>query len=245
MAGFIIPGRTPAGYTYPGTGGVTRPAQTAPIPTAPGATPYSGMGTPGTSPYVPEEAAVQRERESTRLGYGQQGDIAAAAREQEAKLQAEAEKRRFGQFSPYFQSLFGQIGAGGAGGVTLPRESYGGADAEAARQAAFARAKDQAAQIARASLSGLRNVMGERGISGSNIEALKSAGIIGDVGGVLGDVNREQLIHDLAAQQRGAEVQYEGGITQRGQDIQRELAQRQALMGLFNQMFGGDLTARY
>ena len=261
MAGFQIP--TP-GYDprrVPPPGPTTRP--NVPI----GQTPYTGVGTPGASPYVPEEATAQRQRETTRLGqqtgiegqsrlgkeqagYGtaattQAGEIASGARQQEAELQAGAETRRFNQFSPYFQSLFGSAGGGG-GAAIPPREQYGmGGQADAARAAAFARAKDQAGNISRASLTGLQNAMGARGISGSGIELGQMGEIIGGAGRELGEVNREQLIQDLAAAQHGADVQYTGGIEQRGQDIQAEQARRAALIGLFNQQFGGNITARY
>ena len=135
---------------------------------------------------------------------------------------------------------------GGGGGATPPREAYGmGGQADAARAAAFARAKDQAGNIGRASLTGLQNAMAGRGISGSGIELGQMGEIVGGAGRELGEVNREQLIQDLAAAQHGADIQYTGGIEQRGQDIQAEAARRQALLGLFNQTFGGDITARY
>ena len=248
MAGFTVPGYKYPPYTNP-------PRAPAGAPGTTGQTPYAGVGTPGGSPYVPEEAAAQRERETTRLGQqtgieGQSrlGKEAAgygtAERSQESQLQAEAEARRFNQFSPYFQSLFG--GAGGQGGVaTPPREQYGGGAADAARQAAFARAKDQAGNIARSSLTGLQNAMASRGISGSGIELGQTGEVLGGAANQLGEVNREQLIQDLAQQQHVSDISYQGGIEQRGQDIQAEQARRAALMGLFNQQFGGDITARY
>ena len=248
MAGFTVPGYKYPPYTNP-------PRAPAGAPGTTGQTPYAGVGTPGSSPYVPEEAEAQRQRETTRLGQqtgieGQSrlGQEAAgygtAATEQQAKLQAEAEARRFNQFSPYFQSLFG--GAGGQGGVTTPpREQYGGGAADAARAAAFARAKDMAAKIAQSGVTGLRNAMASRGIGGSGIEVGGTGEILGNATNQLGNVSQEQLIQDLEQQRHESDISYQGNITQRGQDIQAEQARRAALMGLFNQQFGGDITARY
>lgn len=227
-------------------------------------TPYGGY--PGVAGITPQEAEAQRQRETARLeqerqiaaaaaqqqaGIGgqsrlgsEQAGYGTAARSQEAGLQAAAEQRRFAQFSPYFDKITGEWGTGGKGG-NLPREEYGGAQADAARQASFARAKDQAANIARSALTGLSGAMASRGISGSGIELGGMGDILGGAADQLGDVNREQLIQDLAQQQHVSDVRYGGGITQRGQDLQAEAARRQALMGLFNQMFGGDITARY
>lgn len=252
MAGFVLPGSYPYGSPYPTpqqpTGPTSRP------------TPYAGPGTPGASPYVSQEAEAQRQRETlrlqqeaalkaqsqaekSRLGEQTEAERAAAdARTQEARLQAEAEERRMAAMSPYFQSMMGGLSGGGSGNIP-PQVQYGGADT--ARQAAFARAKDQAANIARSALTGLQNVMASRGISGSGIELGRTGEILGAGASGLGDINREQLIQDLAAQQHMADVAYQGGIEQRGQDIQAQQAQRAALQGLFNQMFSGNLTARY
>jgi len=144
-----------------------------------------------------------------------------AAMRESARLQAEAEQRRLGYLSALPQ-----------GGATAPTVSYGDAGAEAARAAAFARAKDRAGQIARASIAGLQNVLGSRGISGSGIEALGTAGILGAAGSELGEVNREQLIQDLARQQHIQDLIYQGNITQRGQTLAAQNPQTQALLGL-------------
>lgn len=138
-------------------------------------------------------------------------------------------------FDPYkaAQSLSILQGALGSG-ASAPTVSYGDAGADAARDATFARAKDKAGQIARASLTGLRNVMGERGLGGSSIESAQSAGILGEAGSELGDVNREQLIQDLNRQQHIQDLTYQGNITQRGQTLAAQNPQTQALLGLIS-----------
>ena len=109
-------------------------------------------------------------------------------------------------------------------------------DVSAARSAAFARAKDQSGQTARAAIDALRGEMAGRGVLGSGIEGGRTAEIVGQAAGGLGEVSREQAIQDaIAAAQYGA-MQYGGDITQRGQDLaaQQQRAQleqqRQAQM---------------
>ncbi len=130
-----------------------------------------------------------------------------------------------------FARISGRFGSSGG---TAPQVSYGGGDAAtAARAAAFARAKEQAGQTAAAQLRTLQDVAGRRGIRGSTIEA----GMIGDaVQGGAGDINeftREQLLQDLQNTQHTADVSYQGGITQRGQDLSAQQALMSVLAGLY------------
>ena len=121
-----------------------------------------------------------------------------------ARLQAEAEQRRMGQLGSSFSQ---------------PPVMYGGTGEEAARAAAFARAKDTAGQIARSSLNALRDVASSRGIGGSSIEGGMSADIVGGQANNLGEFSREQLIQDLERQRQIADLSYQGNITQRGQNL--------------------------
>ena len=243
----------PTGFTIPGWKPPVSPYQTKPKPTGPGGTPYTGEGVPGSSPYVPEEAAAQRQRETTRLMEEQQAQAAADAAAKAAGYESEAAARRaqYAEESEARQAQFGSEAAGraagyeseadrrraglqteaeqrrlgylsqlgaGAGAAPVTHPGLEGS-AEAAREASFARAKDRAGSIARASLTSLRNIMGERGVSGSSIEGLRSAGIVGAAGSELGDVNREQLIQDLNRQAEIQDLAYQGGIQQRGQTL--------------------------
>ena len=162
-----------------------------------------------------QQTAAQRGLAEQQAGFG------TASMNQSAQLQADAERRRL----TYLEQL--------KGGATLPRESFPGAGdvgGGAAQDAIFARAKDKAGQISRASLTGLRNALGERGISGSGIEAMQSAGILGNAEAGLGDVNREQMIQQLQRQAQIQDLTYQGGIQQRGQDLQA--MNPQSLIGL-------------
>ena len=257
MAGFVLPGQTPTQRSdvarrqqtartrasTVGDRGSTGPAQyggfglgTTPQGIQPSNVPYGAAETAATAtrqaggptnyqvdPYgnvvyqgSTGDPKVLAEQERLRLEsqYGAESDT------RRAQLQADAEARRLG----YLSKLSG--GEPG-GGVTHPSEEAG---AQSSRDAIFARAKDKASQIARGSLNALRNVMSERGTSGSSIEGLRSAGIIGGAGSELGDVNREQLIQDLNRQAEVQDLTYGGRIQQRGQDI----AARQPLLGLIS-----------
>jgi hypothetical protein len=115
-------------------------------------------------------------------------------------------------------------------GGNVAREEYTGpgVDETAARNAAFARAKEQAGSTARASLRSLQGVIDERGMTGSSTEAGLAGGAIGGAANTVGDFTREQLIQDLTRAGQIADMRYQGNITQRGQDLSRN----QSLAGL-------------
>lgn len=94
---------------------------------------------------------------------------------------------------------------------------------EAANAAVFGRAKDQAAQTAQASLAGLRQVLQQRGMGGGGYEAGQIGQTLAREANTIGEAGRSQAEKLADLQQRAAEVEYQGGITQRGQDIQGQL----------------------
>lgn len=109
-------------------------------------------------------------------------------------------------------------------GSSLPPISY--PDTTAARNEAFARGKDKAAQNARASLRGLTEAMASRNMLGSGVEAAGQGAIIGRAGQGVSELIREQTIQDANAAEERAAREYQGRIQQRGQDI--NVAQEQA-----------------
>jgi hypothetical protein len=130
----------------------------------------------------------------------------------------------------------------------MPREvGKGPEDRRAAESAAFARAGERIARIGKGNMTGLRNQMTRRGISGSGIEAEGIKDVQNNTAGQLGEVVRDQAIEglrreqaiddrDLAAgiSQRGQDLgiqgtNYTGGIAQRGQDINQNDWKMQAL----------------
>lgn len=125
---------------------------------------------------------------------------------------------------------------GGLGGPLPPTVNY--PDNSAARNAAFARAKDQAGQTSRAAIEALRGQLAGRGLLGSGIEGGQTAEIIAQAAQGPNEVTREQAIQDALNAAHVADISYQGGITQRGQDISALEAERarqaQQLQGLLS-----------
>ncbi len=94
-----------------------------------------------------------------------------------------------------------------------------GPDTSAANAAAFARAKDQVGQTSRGALTGLAGAMAGRGTVGSGVEGRGQQNIIQAGMGQLGDVSRQQAITNAELAQKTGEINYQGDISQRGQDI--------------------------
>lgn len=92
-------------------------------------------------------------------------------------------------------------------------------DRSGANAAIFARAKDQVGDASQGALAGLRSQLGGRGMLGSGAESRGTASVVNKGLGQLGEVTRQQAITDTDIGQRTAEANYQGGISQRGQDI--------------------------
>lgn len=138
-----------------------------------------------------------------------QAQLARQAADEAARRQTEAENRRM--------ALLSQSGLGSA----PAQVSHGGVtgDEGAARAAHFARAKDQAGQTALASLKALTDVMAGSGRMGSSMEAQGIADVVGEGMGDINEFTREQLIQDLAREGEIADMNFQGRLTQRGQDM--------------------------
>lgn len=138
-------------------------------------------------------------------------------------------------------SMFGGSGGGPGGGagslppVTMP-------DVEAANTAAFARAKDRAGQTGAASIKALTQQMANRGLLGSNLEAAGQGEVVGRIGAGLQEFDREKAIQDAKNISDRAMTEYQGRITQRGQDISVASAaaarQQAVLQGLLDAVGG-------
>lgn len=135
----------------------------------------------------------------------------------------------------------GGSGAGAGAGVgALPPVEF--PDTSAARAAAFARGKDTAGQLGRASIDALRGEMAGRGLLGSGIEGSQTRKLIEAAGRGPAEINREQAIQDADAAEKRAALEYQGRIQQRAQDIDVAQAnaarQYQSLQGLL-EVLGG------
>lgn len=121
----------------------------------------------------------------------------------------------------------GAVSAGGAWTPSMPGGgTYGTPATVPAVQmpvdttaATFARAKDRAGQALQGTLKGIQNNAGARGLSGSTAEQAATNSAILGAGQTLADEST-QLASDYAREQeQAAETGYQGGVTQRGQDI--------------------------
>lgn len=143
-----------------------------------------------------------------------------------AELQAKAEQTRLS----YLSTIMGQVG-GSSGTGTDPNIA---ANEEAARSAAFARAKEQAGQTALSSLTALHDVMDNSGRMGSSQEAQGEAAVVGGARGDVNDFTREQLINDLNRSSAISDRNYAGDLTRRGQN----LSMIPSIMGLISSSGG-------
>jgi hypothetical protein len=121
----------------------------------------------------------------------------------------------------YAKRLAALKGAG-VGGIQPGVSGQGGpmGNEVAARNAAFARAKDRAGQTALASLTALQNVMSNSLAGGANI---------------INEFRRDELMTDLNRAADIGDRNYQGAITQRGQDA----AAKQSLLALINSASSG------
>lgn len=184
---------------------------------------------------------------STRQRMGQ---VEAAERpgraSDELKFQAEldaldaAREKRWQDWMVSQRTSSGGGGAGGGPKVSMPPiQGYSpGGGYEAARSAAYGRAKDEIGQSTGAALRDVGDIMSARGLLGTGAEAQAIGDVYGQAQGALGEVGR-----DIATQRerRAAEVEdalakmaqertmgeYEGGIRMRGQDIDAQIAREQ------------------
>lgn len=122
----------------------------------------------------------------------------------QAKVQADAEERRYREFAGLFQAP-AQVSSQMSG------------DESAARQAAFNRSKDQVGLTTRSALNSLRDAYAGTGNIGGENQAITQ--LMSGGANQLGEVSREQLIQDLNRSSAIGDRNYQGAITQRGQDM--------------------------
>lgn len=106
----------------------------------------------------------------------------------------------------------------------------GPADDTAARANIFARTKDNAAQTASASLNGLTEALGSRGLQGGGYEAGSVGSTLAREANTIGEVDRQQAESDLGRADSVADRNYQGQVAQRGQDISAISAQNSAVL---------------
>lgn len=131
-------------------------------------------------------------------------------------------------------------GTGGLGGGSSPATGLPRVDTTEAQTAAFNRAKDQVGEVSRSALTGLRSALASRGQLGGAGESRGYENIANTGVHELADVAREGAIQESGLRERENALNYNGGISMRGQDIGRDL-------GIYNGQIaqrGQDVTMR-
>lgn len=136
----------------------------------------------------------------------------------------------------------GGVGAGAGGGVpnlsipqvTLPQATGPDTATTSAQDLAFGGAKAKAGSMGRASLDALRANLAERGVMGGGTEARGLTDRLAAATNPLSDLNVAQAQSNVDVGQERASEQYQGGIAQRGQDI--NAAQQKRALDVSTQM---------
>lgn len=155
-------------------------------------------------------------QEQTRL----ESELALKALQEKARLNSSAFKQRL--------SAITRMSSGMGSGTFDPGNIT--ANEEAARNAAFARAKDRAGKTALSSLTALQNILQNRGMFGSTEEARLTQDSLQGGQDVINEYGRSELVNDLNRAAQIGDRNYAGALTQRGQDMQA----KQSLLSLIN-----------
>ncbi len=113
-------------------------------------------------------------------------------------------------------------GTGSAGGAGY--DEIAPVNTDAATSAEFAHAKDQVGLESSGALAGLRSALGGRGLLGGGLEERGTASAANAAAGQLGDVSRQQAMTAADLAQKNAETNFQGKVTERGQNFQKEEA---------------------
>lgn len=209
------------------------PYQTLPNSTYPASTMSGGSLTYGSAPTAQFGMGTGS---VTTTGGGQLSNPAYEQQQQtmlEAMLQQQSSAAAQAAAAKKAEALKGLIYQFGGG--SAPTVGFGGmgAQEQAARDAAYARAKEQAGLTAKSAMKSLNDVMAERGLTGSSVERGNMGSVMSQAAGTVGDYTREQLMQDLNRSADVADLSYTGAVTQRGQD----LSSRNYILGLLNAIY--------
>ena len=170
---------------------------------------------------------------NSRGGYvGPTAADAERARQQEFDLN----KQMFDYKRDSISALLGQFGS--QGGAPISRVSRSNpAQEQAARDAAFARAKETAGMNARASMQTLADVAAQSGTMGSTMEARQQGAIIGGAGSQINDFLRDQAIFESKRAGDIADMDFQAAVSQRNADVGRQQQQQQAILSLLGGLY--------
>lgn len=110
-------------------------------------------------------------------------------------------------------------------------------DMTASNNAQFAAAKDQVAQTSRASLDSLNGELGAQGMLGSGAQAQDVRDVVNNNAEQEGQVSRNLATQNANTALDVAKTNYQGSLTQRGQDIQAQQANAQLALEARGQQY--------
>lgn len=211
----------------------------APAPTYPsGSGGSGGAGSYDTVGYTPPPSMAALDPTVQTSGYqgGNPGGDAYVSRgaydqQQQTQLEHDLRMQESKAKTDAFSSLLSRYGGSDSPRVTRTPENQAGE--QAARDAAFARAKEKAAQTARASMASLNNVVAERGLMGSSVEAGQTGRIIGGAAGDIGEFLRDQAITESDRAAEISDMDFMAQVSQRGQEMSR----KQAMLSLLGNLY--------
>ena len=196
------PVAAPAGTSAP------LPAKTGyRAPGAPAATQPGEGGPQHKDPYTEQPGSTIGETRGTSWGGGEQWN----GSEWLPMSAGGAAPTTPGPTTPGPTAPGGPLGPGGPAAPAV--------DPQAAKDAAFARAKDKIGLDTRASMTALRENLAGRGTLGGGLEGGGMASLLGDSAGTLSDVVSNQTAYDVAGNNALSDRNYQGELVQRGQNL--------------------------
>jgi hypothetical protein len=154
-------------------------------------------------------------QQAQAAGQGQEDDRLHASQVAQDRIDRQAMEGNVIQAAHNQPNL--DVSTGGNGMV-----QYSGAtqqQEEASRAATFARTKDNAANTARASLTALTGELQARGMGGAGYEGGQIGSTLAREANTIGEGDRQQAEEELRRAAEVANMQYQGGIAQRGQNL--------------------------
>lgn len=184
--------------------------------------PVSGTYTPtATSPATQNQllqTAVGQQQQKFNTGMQQEGQIYNA-------VLAGLQNPSGGLFGmPNVSNFTAGLGSGTS---IPPPTSLSMPDPTAATNAQFARAMDAQGQQNQGAIKGLNSALAGEGLLGSGTQGAQTGQIVQQGAENLANLTREQAIQNLNTANQFATTQYQGGIQQRGQNIQQQESQEQ------------------
>lgn len=205
-------------------------------------TPYGKISPGAYDQYILQQASQESEgKRSGQLRAEQESDRRAQQQAQEALMTLSANQRqaelrlqeslmaeREGRRKEAIPELLASVP-----GLDESKYETGAIDEgeEAADQAAFTSARERAGSTSLSAVRALREMMAGQGLHGSSVEAAGMGNVIGDARGTVGEVARTQALRRSQRAGQRADRDVNSKLTRRSQDISRQQALQQLILG--------------